>query len=128
MSLRRGLRKAGFTLIELLIVVVIIGLLAAIAIPRLVAMKEKAFDSAALNDLRNVMTAQEAYFADHQRFARLLSSLQLTTSEGVSLSGRGLRRRHWAIASHSGSSKSWNVCVGYGGTQDGKIKDIWYGC
>ncbi|MGH7551101.1 MAG: type IV pilin protein, partial [Gemmatimonadota bacterium] len=53
-------RNQGFTLIELLIVVVIIGILAAIAIPRFAGTKEKAFDAAAKSDLRNAMTAQEA--------------------------------------------------------------------
>ena len=58
----------GFTLIELLIVVVIIGILAAIAIPQFSSTKEKAFDAAAKSDLRNIMTAQEAYFADNQEY------------------------------------------------------------
>ena len=58
----------GFTLIELLIVVVIIGILAAIAIPQFASTKEKAFDAAAKSDLRNLMTAEEAYFSDYQAY------------------------------------------------------------
>src|SRR5215207_365439 len=58
--------KKGFTLIELLIVVVIIGILAAIAIPKFANTKEKAYYAAMKSDLRNLVTAQEAYFSDHQ--------------------------------------------------------------
>ncbi|MGH7585033.1 MAG: type IV pilin protein [Gemmatimonadales bacterium] len=57
-------RRAGFTLIELLIVVVIIGVLAAIAIPKFAATKEKAYLAKMKGDLRNLMTAQEGYSAD----------------------------------------------------------------
>lgn len=59
----------GFTLTELLIVVVVVGLLALIAIPRFASTKGKAHDAAARTDLRNAMTAQEAYYADHQTYA-----------------------------------------------------------
>ena len=69
-------RSNGFTLIELLIVVVIIGILAAIAIPRFAATKTKAFDGAAKSDLRNAMTAQEAYYADHNTYASDIADLQ----------------------------------------------------
>ena len=57
--------KKGFTLIELLIVVVIIGILAAIAIPKFANTKEKAYYAAMKSDLRNLVTAQEAYFSEH---------------------------------------------------------------
>ena len=57
--------RRGFTLIELLIVVVIIGILAAIAIPKFAATKEKAFVSKMKSDLRNLATAQEGYSADN---------------------------------------------------------------
>jgi prepilin-type N-terminal cleavage/methylation domain-containing protein len=60
---RQGQR--GFTLIELLIVVVIIGILAAIAIPKFAATKEKAYISKMKADLRNLATAQESYIADN---------------------------------------------------------------
>jgi len=58
----------GFTLIELLIVVAIIGILAAIAIPQFSAYREKAYNSAAQSDLKNFKTAMEAYFADSQKY------------------------------------------------------------
>ncbi len=54
--------KKGFTLIELLIVVVIIGILAAIAIPKFANTKEKAYVASMKSDLRNMATAQESVF------------------------------------------------------------------
>ena len=59
------MNRKGFTLIELLIVVVIIGILAAIAIPKFAATKEKAYLASMKSDLKNLATAQEAYFADN---------------------------------------------------------------
>lgn len=59
----RNTRK-GFTLIELLIVVVIIGILAAIAIPRFANTKEKAYIASMKTDLKNLVTVQEGCFAD----------------------------------------------------------------
>ena len=60
--------RKGFTLIELLIVVAIIGILAAIAIPQFSAYREKAFNGAAVSDLKNWKTAQEAFYADVQTY------------------------------------------------------------
>lgn len=57
-------KKKGFTLIELLIVVVIIGILAAIAIPKFSNTKEKAYLAAMKADLRNLATYEESYAAD----------------------------------------------------------------
>jgi type IV pilus assembly protein PilA len=60
--------KKGFTLIELLIVVVIIGILAAIAIPKFSNTKDKAKLASVKTDIRNYMTAEEAYFSDNSSY------------------------------------------------------------
>jgi type IV pilus assembly protein PilA len=63
--------KKGFTLIELLIVVVIIGILAAVAIPKFSNTKQRASRSAGIADMRNLATAQEGFFADSNRYAAI---------------------------------------------------------
>jgi type IV pilus assembly protein PilA len=75
--------RKGFTLIELLIVVVIIGILAAIAIPKFAATKDKAKLASVKTDVRNVETAEEAYFSDYATYG---SFAQLQTASNYSLS------------------------------------------
>src|SRR5438876_3628874 len=75
------MNRKGFTLIELLIVVVIIGILAAIAIPKFANTKEKAYLASMKSDLRNLVTAEEAYFADSVKYTTNLGT-DLTTTSG----------------------------------------------
>lgn len=60
--------NAGFTLIELLIVVAIIGILAAIAIPQFSVYRAKAYNTGATGDLKNTKTSLEAYYMENQKY------------------------------------------------------------
>jgi prepilin-type N-terminal cleavage/methylation domain-containing protein len=57
--------RSGFTFVELLVVIVIIGILAGLAIPRFGVSKEKAYVTLMQADLRNLETSQEAYYIDN---------------------------------------------------------------
>ena len=67
-------KKEGFTLVELLIVVAIIGILAAIAIPQFAQYRAKAYCSAAKSDLANYAISQEAYFTDANAYSTATDS------------------------------------------------------
>ena len=85
--------RKGFTLIELLIVVVIIGILAAIAIPKFANTKQKAYITAMKSDLRNLVTAEEAYFADSSQYTGTVANLKFQSTNSVSAPDRSRRAR-----------------------------------
>ena len=63
-----GKHQSGFTLIELMIVVAIIGILAAIAIPQLSKYRMKARNKAAHSDVRNIATNLQGFYAEYQSY------------------------------------------------------------
>ena len=77
------MNRKGFTLIELLIVVVIIGILAAIAIPKFSNTKQKAVIASMKSDLRNFVTAQEAFFSDNNDYAGAIGAAQVNGVGGA---------------------------------------------
>jgi prepilin-type N-terminal cleavage/methylation domain-containing protein len=107
--------KKGFTLIELLIVVVIIGILAAIAIPKFASTKDKAYVAAMKSDLRNLATYEEQYAADNGGAyfggtATMAAPLQgFTPSQNVTITATDVAGppASWtATATHSQSAKT----------------------
>ena len=115
--------KKGFTLIELLIVVVIIGILAAIAIPKFSNTKDKAKLASVKTDIRNYMTAEEAYFSDNSTYGTyaqlqatpynfVLSAGNAGADNGtISAQGYGITVTNSSIST---TKNSCNVLVGTG--------------
>ena len=81
----RPRHQNGFTLIELLIVVVIIGILVAIAAPKFSNTKDKAYLAAMKSDLRNLVTAEEMYFADNTIYSIDKSAAALNYTESTAV-------------------------------------------
>ena len=121
--------RSGFTLIELLIVVVIIGILAAIAIPKFAATKDKAKLASVKTDIRNSETAEEAYFSDfstYGTFAQLQTASNLSTSTGNTMNVTTSVSGYTVTATNNTISAGFTNCsvqVGAGATSgvDGQI-------
>jgi type IV pilus assembly protein PilA len=115
--------KKGFTLIELLIVVVIIGILAAIAIPKFSNTKEKAYIASMKSDLRNLITAQEAYFSDNNStYAASIAAMgtNYQASAGVTVVLGSVTNTGWAAtATHPSTAKTCQITMGGGSTNEG---------
>src|SRR2546429_4388686 len=103
------MNRKGFTLIELLIVVVIIGILAAIAIPKFANTKAKAYIASMKSDLRNLVTAEEAYFADSVKYTATTACTTPPTAGAVSFCvPTGNSRGCIAVVSGNGR---WSVTI-----------------
>ncbi|MES2305560.1 MAG: prepilin-type N-terminal cleavage/methylation domain-containing protein [Gemmatimonadota bacterium] len=116
--------RKGFTLIELLIVVVIIGILASIAIPKFAATKDKAKLASVKTDIRNIITGQEAYFADYATYTNTLPNTIFQASQGNTANASANATSFTATvtnASISTNPKQCTVTVGSGAATDGVI-------
>ena len=93
--------RKGFTLIELLIVVVIIGILAAIAIPKFADTKRKAYVTAMKSDLKNMVSSAEAWFSDNNTYVGYVAP---TGSSGVTLTFTGATTGWVGTATHANAT------------------------
>ena len=112
------MNRKGFTLIELLIVVVIIGILAAIAIPKFANTKGKAYVTAMKSDLRNLVSAQESFFSDSAKYTVDLTAagLNFKSSTGVNAPTITTYAGAW-IATNSHTQLAGIICgIGVGTT------------
>lgn len=118
MDTRHKLIRSGFTLIELLIVIVIIGILAAIAMPKLGKTRERGYFKAVMSDLRNLQTQQEIYYnPQFQLYASTLADLpNYRNSPGVTVTITEAGNTGWAATGgHAGLDAS-QMCSVYFGT------------
>lgn len=94
--------RRGFTLIELLIVVVIIGILVAIAVPKFNNTKEKAFVASMKSDLHNLATAEEAFFYDSSYYTTSFALMNnFVASAGVTLTVNSATPSGWSATATS---------------------------
>ena len=113
-------KRDGFTLIELLIVLVIIGILAAIAIPKFGKTREKAYFKAMMSDLRNLQSQQEVYYsnpANNYTYASSTTNLaDFATSAGVSATLSNTGQTGWAAIAGHAALAAGQQCGIYVGT------------
>ena len=101
----------GFTLIELLIVVVIIGILAAIAIPKFSATREKAYFAAMKSDLKNLASQQEIYYSDNYAYSSSVGDLGFVNSDGVIVAVASVSSSGWAASATHAALGSAEGCA-----------------
>jgi prepilin-type N-terminal cleavage/methylation domain-containing protein len=114
------LRK-GFTLIELLIVIVIIGILAAIAIPKFSKTREKAYFKAMMSDLRNLEAQQEIYYSiptnGYSYAATVGAMTDYAPSQGVTVAMAASGNTGWSATSlHAALDAATQWCAIFTGT------------
>ncbi|MCA0375839.1 MAG: prepilin-type N-terminal cleavage/methylation domain-containing protein [Gemmatimonadetes bacterium] len=118
----------GFTLVELLIVVVVIGVLAAIAVPKFQNTKGKAYASSIKSDIKNLASMQESYFYDNETYSTTLAGLNVTPTNGVTITIVEADGRGWSATATHPAAFPLTCAVFYGqaaplapATQEGLI-------
>ena len=114
--------RKGFTLIELLIVMVVIAILVALALPKFAKAKEEAHVAAMKSDLRRLLIAEESYFADSSTYTADEAALKFAETTGVHVTISYNPGRGWtADATHDATRRTCTISIAPGNGRGGGV-------
>lgn len=108
--------RSGFTLIEMLMVVVVIGLLAGIAIPKFQAVRERSYLSSVRADLRSLASRQDIYYREHHSYSTSIAALAFASTEGVTVAVGEADSFGWSASASHSALGTGEMCAIYHGS------------
>lgn len=109
----RSRSRPGFSLIELFVVLIVIGILVGLAIPRFRAYKQKFYITAMMSDLRNLAVREEAYWSDAGSYTADVAALAFVPSPGVRVTVVSADSAGWAARATHGPGTA-TCAISYG--------------
>ncbi|HXY31441.1 MAG TPA: prepilin-type N-terminal cleavage/methylation domain-containing protein [Gemmatimonadaceae bacterium] len=109
----RTRHRRGFSLVELFVVLVVIGVLVGLAIPRYHSFKHRFYVAVMVSDLRNLASDEEAYWSDRDSYSSDFVGLNFVPTQDVTINFVTLTASGWsALATHARDSSTCAVYYG----------------